>query len=290
MVYGYNTNKEFIDKSYQLLGKLDKKHLWDKDTLVIGLDKSVRPLAYTLKKISDLEKKKTPDIRFFNYSVHNYSPISCLGHKQNVEEISNRLINKLNTNKFSKYKNILILDEHISSGQSLIDVEKILKNYFLGLNPKVNISFAYLGHINEIKNPEFDKKKSIYVQNQMIGNKAESEETGIEDKYKYSDLEKSNLKELIRVKNKATYKEFLQNRKQLSEDIKNYVAKKQERTGRLNLLEKIVQYFSLLLLISGLFIGYKGITGNVIGNSSSINVLGIILIILGLLGLFLSKK
>jgi len=39
MVYGYDTNEEFIDKSYQLLEKLEKKDLWNKDTLVIGLDK-----------------------------------------------------------------------------------------------------------------------------------------------------------------------------------------------------------------------------------------------------------
>lgn len=69
MVYGYSTNEEFIDKSYQLLEKLDKKGLWNKDTLVIGLDKSVRPLAYTLRKLSSEEKRETPDIRFFNYIV-----------------------------------------------------------------------------------------------------------------------------------------------------------------------------------------------------------------------------
>ena len=58
MVYGYKTNKEFIDKSYKLLEKLEDKGLWNKDTLVVGLDKSVRPLAYTLKKISDVENKR----------------------------------------------------------------------------------------------------------------------------------------------------------------------------------------------------------------------------------------
>lgn len=62
MVYGYKTNEEFIDKSYKLLEKLENKGLWDKDTLVIGLDKSVRPLAYTLRKLSSVEGREMLDV------------------------------------------------------------------------------------------------------------------------------------------------------------------------------------------------------------------------------------
>ena len=56
MVYGYYSNKDFINASQNLLNELEKKKIWDKDTLVVGLDTSVRPLAYTLRKLTKLEK------------------------------------------------------------------------------------------------------------------------------------------------------------------------------------------------------------------------------------------
>jgi hypothetical protein len=71
MVYNYSSNRKFIEKAHILLEKLEKKNIWNKDTLIISLDKSARPLAYTLRKLSKEKGKKTPDIRFFNYSSYD---------------------------------------------------------------------------------------------------------------------------------------------------------------------------------------------------------------------------
>lgn|GEM_PF-5643459 len=55
-------------------------------------------------------------------------------------------------------------------------------------------------------------------------------------------------------------------------------------------LEKAVQITSVIALFGGFILGYKGITGNVIGTTSSSNVLSTVLIILGIIGLVFSRK
>lgn len=285
MVYGYKTNKEFIDKSYQLLEKLNKKHLWDKNTLIVGLDKSVRPLAYTLKKISDTEKMSTPDIKFFNYSHTDYKNNKTFNRTSTLKEI-------ISPNKLSKYKKIIILDEHVASGNTLNEVKEILEKYFYDSKKKPKISLASLGIIKG-QNPKFDKSKLIFVDRNMLDVKSSVDETGIQSRYPVEELyDENGIIETVKTRDVGSYKKFIQNREQLSKEIKDYL--NQKYAGQINkksLLEKIIQSFSFISLTLGVFIGYKNITGNVIGNSLlSSNKLGVGLIILGIAGLIFSRK
>lgn len=120
MVYEYDTNKEFIDKSYQLLEKLENRGLWNKDTLIVGLDKGVRSLAYTLRKLAKEQGKENPEIRYFNFSsddqIRGFTLTPELAAKQ-MKPIRENGKRYEKTKKPEDYKKILILDEHIYEGK-----------------------------------------------------------------------------------------------------------------------------------------------------------------------------
>ena len=97
-------------------------------------------MAYTIRKISNEEKRDTPDMRFFNYSSRDKQYGS-------FEEISDILKGKINPQKLSKYNKILILDEYSNSGESLTNTRQILKNYFANSKKKPKIHFASLQHL-----------------------------------------------------------------------------------------------------------------------------------------------
>jgi len=314
MVYGYDTNEEFIDKSYQLLEKFEAKGLWNKDTLVIGLDKSVRPLTYTLRKLSSEEGGETPDIRFFNYSSLDYGV-----RAKSKKRIAEYMGQKTNPEKFSNYKNILILDEHTFGGDSLKDMGKILTQYFSNLKSKPNISFAFLGK-TESTPLGISGKKTTFLRGERPWEKARSFDTGIREKYRFLDEPKiqesralwnnkrmkkelkqdlpEDIKSKIRTEmreNKQNYKKFLSNRRQLSSDIKNYLHEKhpEKVLGKNNsgTLEKIVSGVFVLSFLVGLFLSSGNLTGNAIGSSGSFHkLIGIILILVGIGGFFVYRK
>lgn len=290
MVYGYKTNEEFIDRSYQLLEKLSAKGLWDKDTLIIGLDKSVRPLAYTLKKISDIEGKKTPDIRFFNYNAHGGIDV------KEVKKLVRTLKQNFDFNKLSNYKNILVLDEHISSGTSLGSMRYLLQKCFsegyLFKKEKVpNIKLAVLGVVpGQDRFRILDENEFISI-NKGYPTTADLEDSGIEDGG-YLFENQFNIKKSIRVQHEEKRQQFIKNRFQLSSDIKQYLHEKHpERLDKNKSLEKALQTFSVLSFIAGIFLSSSIITGNVVGDAFYMpNITGIVLIFLGILGLFFSRK
>jgi len=281
MVYGYDTNKEFINKSYQLLEKLDEKSLWNKDTLVIGLDKSVRPLAYALRKLSKEEGRDLPDMRFFNFGYDNFSYETW---SEVTENISNCL--SANKNYLKKYKDILILDEYTHSGVILSKAEEIIKK-ILGNEKIPKIHSAVL-----INSPHAEKDKNlIFMDKKVMDAKVRATyiESGIKDSYQ----KVKNFQESIPIKSKESRRLFLQNRYQLSKDIKQYMHEKhadriKEKSKN---LENIVSGIFILSFLAGLFLTSGSLTGNIIGNSGTIHkFLGIALIIIGIGGFFIYKK
>ena len=278
MVYGYKTNVEFIDKSYQLLEKLEAKGLWNKDTLVIGLDKSVRPLAYSLRKISDLEGKEKPDMRFFNYSSHLSST------DEEINKVVSKIISKQNPRKFWKYRNVLILDDHVWSGNSLKDAKKIFDKY---LNEDLSVIPISLGALDKIRSRK-SSEEIISVGEGKYGKSSPAEFTGIKDKILEEGVD-YNISTPI--KDKEIRQKFLENRYQLSKDIKNYLHEKHpEKISKSSSLEKIVKPISIWLFVLGILFSSKTITGNVIGTFQNQNILGAILIVLGIVGFFISRK
>ena len=281
MVYGYKTNKEFVDKTYQLLEKLDKKGIWNKDTLIIGLDKSVRPLAYTIRKLSQEEGRPTPDIRFFNYSSSHQ--IDSIQLKKNVDKLNS----EVESRNFSKYKEILLLDDHVYSGNSLKNAKKIISKVLPMFD---NIKMVVLGtstdHDKYLKKEDF-----IFVENNLPKKPEEKDMTGVEFKiggfFPYLTGEK-----IIKISSKKEYAKFIQNRNQLRSDIINYVKEKhdEQENKKSNFLEKIVSMFSFVFVVAGLAVGFPNITGNVIGTSGAPNIVGIGLIVAGVVGLIISKK
>jgi len=288
MVYDYPTIQEFIGDSNELLKKLEKAGLWNKDTLVIGLDKSVRPLAYTLRKLSKLEGKELPDMRFFNYSKYDY----ILSDGTTKKNIAKHLSRKISPKQLLQYEDILILDEYSCSGKTMLNMKEILNRYFKILRDKPRISFASL-NADEYLISNILKEELIYANNRSIGRRSYSE-TGIKDQtayYKPFLRKKQKIVESKKVDYSYNYAKFIQNRKQLSQDIKNYV-RDNELEGeniKSGKLEKAVQLASIISLIGGFIFGYNGITGNVIGSTSSSNFVGVILITLGILGLVFSQ-
>ncbi len=285
MVYGYKTNKEFVDKTYQLLEKLDKKGIWNKDTLIIGLDKSVRPLAYTIRKLSSEEGRPTPDIKFFNYSSH------LEVGKEELDKIIKYLRSKKNpitktrliTQKtLSKYKSFLILDDHLYSGMSQKNTQKIIKNFIGNKNKDIYLVALGTTKYSEVENDEefifVDKDLPMGGESNKFGN------LGIEDSYD-GEVEISK-----RINSKDGNNQFFKDRNQLRYDIKKYIQRKHLKQKRLNWLEKIVSAFSFVFIFAGLVVGFSGMTGNVIGTSGAPNAVGIGLIAVGVLGLFFSKK
>ena len=155
---------------------------------------------------------------------------------------------------------------------------------------KPEIYLASLGIV--VDNPSYlNKKDLIFVDDNMPNTKASLEERGIEDKY--LDLP-GEIQESLRVRNKEVYKKFIQNKKQLSQDIKDYIQEKQDGNKNISLgesLERALQTASIIAFFGGIFLSYQTITGNVTSVSSLIkNPLGIILFVIGILGLFFSRK
>lgn len=280
MVYGYN-NEELIDKSYKLLEKLDKKGLWKKDTLVIGMDKSSRPLAFTLKKLSNLEKRHTPDFKFFNYSCRKFTG-------DDFSLIADELKRRVDPNKLPNYKNVLILDEHIFSGNTLKNAREIFKSYFSGLKKKPKIFPTTLGKV--LKNSSVPGLIFLDGKQMSIATTSATD-TGMRDRYSSYEMDREIIQESMRNPDKEIYKDFVKNRKQLSKEIVNYVDEKNlEEASEKGDLERIIKPFSIILLISGIFLGTLRLTGNMIGTSSFSNISGAILICLGVFGLFFSRK
>ena len=296
MVYGYSSNEEFIDKSYQLLEKLDKKGLWNKDTLVIGLDKSVRPLAYTLRKLSSEEKRETPNIRFFNYSSYDYV-LGEGGKNMKINFLAKKYSSELS--KLDKFKNIILLDNFSQYGDTIEDTKKIVGR-IIG-NKKKSAPKIYPVLLNasphNFKEHRFeDTKDWIFVESkyQADTSHASSDETGIEDKH--SNGSKINsIRESIPIKDKETRQKFLANRYKLSSDIKNYLYEKHpEKVSEKNnsgTLERIVSGVFIFSFLVGLFLSSNNLTGNVIGSSGTAHKLfGIILVLVGIGGFFIYRK
>lgn len=282
MVYGYKTNKEFIDKSYQLLEKLENKNLWNKDTLIIGLDKSVRPLAYTLRKLSKEEGRETPDVRFFNFSSrHDFAD-------SNPNEISENLKKISSPENISNYENIIILDEHIYSGRSLEGFKNILEKYFKGIKKHPKINMATLGTYIGGTTLDLKKDKFIMLENEKVDFPS-SEETGVDDYKGYYDT----ITKSVNLRDKETRQKFIKNRHQLSSDIKNYLHEKhpEKVLGKSKGLENIISGIFIFSFLVGLFFSSNNLTGNVIGTSGSFHkLIGIILVLFGIGGFFVYRR
>jgi hypothetical protein len=291
MVYGYRTNEEFIDKTQILLDKLEKKGVWDKDTLVVGLDKSVRPLAYTIRKLSKEEGRETPDIRFFNYSSYNDKK-----SKSNINLYSSYLRKKVNPDKLPKYKDIIILDEYIYSGNTMRDSEKILKSYFSKSKDKPKIHFAVLKKgeslISELDHPA----DLVYAEKDAQSDRLNYIDTGIaDDTDTYRRFLRKKKITITRAPERYGlfgYSAFRIGRRRLSKDINEYLEERngEESSSVGKSLEKAVQMVSVISFFGGVLLSYKGITGNVIGSVNSVDILGFVLIVLGILGLFVFRK
>jgi hypoxanthine phosphoribosyltransferase len=281
MVYGYLTNQEFISKTDGLLKKLNNKGLWNEDILVIALDKSVRPLAYTLRKLTEEQGKPNPKIKFFGYSSSSYRENTVFKRGETLKKL-------IDPKKFSKYKKVLILDEHASKGKTLEEMQNILKDYFKESNPELEIHLATLG---TIQGHPLNLNNFITEDKEIKNFKAKMDETGIRPKYWNKPFNEEGIYEIKKLEYEQGYKQFLQNRKQLSQDIKDYVREnnlegENIKSGK---LEKAVQLASIISLLGGFIFGYQGITGNVIGSVSPSNIIGVILIIFGILGLVFSQ-
>jgi hypothetical protein len=291
--YNYDKNKDFIYGSNRLIWKLEAQKLWNKDTLVIGLDKSVRPLAYTMRKLSKGEGKDTPDFRFFNYSHYD-----LIDYDKDTKKYASYLKKKVNPKKLSKYKNIIVLDEYVYTGDTLKEANNILKEYFSKskIKPKISLATLNTGSTAYSHLGGSPPEGLIYSEIDERGIKIPGNKTGVEDgldSYKPFLKRRRYFTKSFRLKGQRNYQEFLQDRKKLSEDINKYLDEhnkyKDIPTGR-KTLEKVTQTVSILSLIFGMFISYKSITGNAIGSSPFTNFSGIILILLAIIGFFLARK
>jgi hypothetical protein len=233
MVHGFDSNEEFISLTDKLLGKLKKKGLWNEDTLVIGLDKSIRPLAYTLRKLSKERKEDVPQIRYFNYSTHTpYGSINKItGFKnipkginpENIKEVSEFLVERINPKKFSEYKNVLILDEGICSGSTLRNARKVFQEYFSKSEkaPKIHIAALGMGDYGERSLSKDSGVDDVILGDENIGvTRGSYSFTGISDGF-YSQFASAPIHHSI----KEAKREFIENRKQLSKDIQEYTGK-----------------------------------------------------------------
>ena len=158
MVFDYKTNESFIKDNDTLLQKLIEKDLWNKDTLVIGVDKSVRPVAYTMRKLSKLKGIDTPPIRFVNYSSR--SEIGYLHKTRNQEQFAIQLKKKFPKEKISNFKQILILDEYMSSGHTSRSLFNTARFYFSNMKAKDFKDRSEEGSEKRLK--EYKKVPEIY--------------------------------------------------------------------------------------------------------------------------------
>jgi|GEM_PF-3270339 len=290
----FKTNEEFIDKSYEFLNKLNEKNLWNKDILVIVLDKSARPLVYTLRKLTKEKGEENPEIKFFNFSSRKYPEYDLFTNNLlSPDIIISALKKEINPKKLSKYKKVIILDDISSSGNTLKRAESIFKNYFSELENKPELILASLISHPENKISLISGYKSNNIPSGIGYN---SNILGIEDENEYvpGGIPQKPIEKSVSIKDKEIYSECVNNRRQLSSDIKKYVEShnlKRRDDAKFGNLENIIRISSFILLIFGLIIGYNGITGNIIGNfSKQSNFIGIILIALGIFGLIFSRK
>lgn len=281
MVYGYKTNEEFINESDNLLEKLKKENLWNEKTLVIGLDKGVRPLAYTLRKLSKLEGQKIPEIKFFDFSTRERL------HKES--EIADELKKKFNPEKFEGYENVLILDDHIYTGLSLIESKRIFEKYFSGLKNKPKIKMAALGlHANGKEG----LKKDEFIYSGTNTGFARYFDKGVEDKGGFGDYEDFKILKTPRALNKEAYKQFLEVRTNLSKDINSYLIKNHPEKIKVDSLEKkVLSGIFAFFIFAGLFLTSFNLTGNVVTNSyKDFNFYSISLFLIGILGFYINRK
>ena len=285
MVYGYDTNEEFIDTSNKLLKKLEKKGLWNKDTLIVGMGKSVRPLAYSLRQLSKKQDKETPDTTFLNYDRWGGKFESENLIKRCVKEIQE----KVNLKKIgNKYKRLLILDEYAYSGRTIREAREILKKSFSNQEVKPKIFSAT---ISKDPGENLPHKDHISVDTIYLS-KALPEEKGVEDKY---DLPEGGINESTPIKNAYFKEEFLMRRRQLSNDIDKYLQKKHsERISDAKNLESFLSIIIALSFLVGvlLCLPLNNLTGGVIGNPilEGHKLIGIILIVLAIAEFFIYKK
>jgi hypothetical protein len=227
VAYGYKSNRSFIEDSYKLLEKLSEKGLWNKDTLVIGLDKSVRPLAYTMRKLSKEEGREVPEIRYFNYSRLNPEK-----SKDQIDNISSEILGNIKGKGLENYKKIVILDEYVLSGNSVEGSKAIFEKVF----PRAELYSAVLSKDPAIKT---ENKNLIYANTKLLS-RAKSYETGIEDA---SEGKSFLVSKSISKNEKENYKMFVQNRKQLSRDINSYLHGKHPATIKKNRFRHICFFF-----------------------------------------------
>lgn len=120
MIYNYNIPQEFIKDTDKLLQDLEERGFWDDDTYVVALDKSVRPLANTLKKLSKEKGKQNPKIRYFNYSARDQggNERRALGEENPLSQRAPEKVKNI-AKESSSYGKVLFLDEYVHSGDSL---------------------------------------------------------------------------------------------------------------------------------------------------------------------------
>jgi len=320
--YNYETNQEFIDDTYGLLKKLKDKNLINKNTGILCLDKSVRPLAYTLRKEIKELGLETPDFKFINYSRRD----------ENSEEKRKKLEKEIQKKMKKNYNNIIILDEYSHTGESLNSAVGILRGssqqkepfiHFATLKASPNslssqkelMANRYSGidrdpvstrysekELEKMRTEEIKKlwEESKEIHDNQLEKATNNPNTYIMYQKKEKDLPPEpssrtgieDTKEIYsqRTSDKETYKKFIQNRKKLSKDIKKYINELPEEEkpskSKNNGLENLVKLFPLGLLIVGLLFSYNGITGNIISSNKNLNIssiIGVMLIVASIL-------
>lgn len=286
MVYGYKRNKTFIDRSQKLLERLEKKGLWNKDTLVVGLDRSVRPLLYTMRKLSKEEGKETPSIKFFYYSWRSM--------KGNANDFAEDMKRRVNPEKIEHYKNILLLDEHLYCGETLRNTKEILENYFSNSKSSPEISMAALGLLHPTNNNTLqDKKSFIYLPGEAVGMSSD-EDVGVDFKEEVSSEDRGRIR-IPKPLEGFDYKKYFKKRKELSKDIEEYIADKypsiaeEKNFRRKNLEKKVSSGVFISLILSGLFLYGSTLTGYSIGSNSGSNFYGLFLAVFGIVGLIITQ-
>lgn len=223
----YKDFKEYyIKDSYSLLEKLKNKKIWDKETLIVGADKSVRPLAYILKKLSDEKKLESPKFTFLNYSIYDDNNQSTVADTE-IPKLLKIKIGEKKLSEFRKYKKVLILDHYTYTGETLAKMGFIV-NEILN-NPSIKFYYATLEASQsaikyfwskQLFYPPPNPPEIIYTRISSDGFRKSSYMTGIEDKRPSSS---EHITESIRVNDKKIYKEYVQNRKKINLAIKEFL-------------------------------------------------------------------
>ncbi len=220
MLYGYGKH-EFLRSTNNLLGRLNAMGIWNKKTLVVGLDKSVRPLAYAIRTMSKIEGFETPKMMFFNYTAHERID------QNKISEIVEYLKHETDPSRYMIYDSVIVLDDHIQTGNTLLNSRDIIGNY-IGIN-KENIHMAALsklitGHLIE------GEKFVIGDMNRGRTRTVRSMDSGIEDKFEPIGIPKNiNLSTSLMSyggEYKELYGKFLRNRRGLRKDVEDFMTEK----------------------------------------------------------------